>query len=73
MKKINVISLKVFLGDVDIENVLVSNKISFDEKNYKDFVGYLCDNYKIKPFTYDTSKNESVCKKLMVKLYGCIF
>ena len=49
MKKINFNSLKVFLGDVDIENVLVSNKISFDEKNYKDFVGYLCDNYKKLP------------------------
>ena len=73
MKKINFNFLKAFLGDVDIENVLVSNKISFDEKNYKDFVGYLCDNYKIMPFTYDTSKNESVRKKLMIKLYGCIF
>ena len=25
----------IFLGDVDIEKVLVSNKISFGEKNYK--------------------------------------
>ena len=31
----------IFLKDVDIEKVLVSNKISFGEKNYKYFIGYL--------------------------------
>ena len=35
--------------DVDIEKVLVSKKISFGEKNYKYFIGYLYDNYKVKP------------------------
>ena len=30
-----------FLGDVDIKKVLVSKKISFSEKNYKYFIGYL--------------------------------
>ena len=30
-----------FLKDVDIEKVLVSNKISFGEKNYKYFISYL--------------------------------
>ena len=29
------------LKDVDIEKALVSNKISFGEKNYKYFIGYL--------------------------------
>ena len=29
----------IFLGDVDIEKVLASNKISFGEKNYKYFIG----------------------------------
>ena len=28
----------ILLGDVDIEKVLVSNKNSFDEKNYKYFI-----------------------------------
>ena len=28
-----------FLEDVDTDNVLVSNKISFGEKNYKYFIG----------------------------------
>ena len=38
------------VGDVvDIEKVLVSKKISFGEKNYKYFIGYLYDNYKVKP------------------------
>ena len=30
----------IFLKDVDIEKVLVSNKISFGEKNYKFFISY---------------------------------
>ena len=30
----------IFSGDVDIEKVLVSNKISFGEKNYKYFISY---------------------------------
>ena len=37
------------MGDVDIEKVLVSNKISFDEKKYKYFIGYLFNGNKVKP------------------------
>ena len=39
----------ILLKDVDIEKVLVSNKISFGERNYKYFIGYLYDNHKVKP------------------------
>ena len=36
----------ILLEDVDIEIVIVSNKISFGEKkNYNDCIGYLCDNH----------------------------
>ena len=35
------------MGDVDIKNVLVSNKISFGEKNYKYFIGYLYNDNKV--------------------------
>ena len=38
----------ISLGDVDIEKVLVSNKISFSEKNYKYFIGYLYNGNKVK-------------------------
>ena len=38
-----------FLKDVDIEEVLVSNKIFFGEKNYKYFIGYLYIDNKVKP------------------------
>ena len=31
----------IFWGDVDTEKVLVPKKISFGEKNYKYFIGYL--------------------------------
>ena len=39
----------IFLKDVDIEKVLVSNKISFGEKNYKYLIGYLFNDNKVKP------------------------
>ena len=38
----------VFLEYVDIEKVFVSKKISSDEKN-KHFIGYLHNEYKVKP------------------------
>ena len=45
-KKKTLPSSVYFLGDVDIEKVLASNKISFGEKTYKYFIGYLYDNHK---------------------------
>ena len=38
-----------FKKDVDIEKALVSNKISFGDKNYKYFIGYLYNDNKAKP------------------------
>ena len=37
------------MGDVDIEKVLVYNKISFGEKNYEYFIGYLYNGNKVQP------------------------
>ena len=50
LKKITFIVIKVLLlEDVDIENVLVSNKISSVGKSYEYFIGYLHDDYKVEP------------------------
>ena len=50
MKKITFTVIKVlFSEDVDIEKVLVSNKIWSGEKNYEYFIGYLHDDYKVEP------------------------
>ena len=38
-----------FLKDVNIEKVLVSNKIYFGGKNYKYFIGYFSIDHKVKP------------------------
>ena len=39
-----------FLEDVEIDNILMSKKISSDKKkNYKYFIGYMSHDYKIKP------------------------
>ena len=36
------------MADADIEEVLVSDKISFGQKNYKHFIGYLYNCNKVK-------------------------
>ena len=38
-----------FFEDVDIEKVLVSNKISFGEKHHKYFIDYLYNDDNVKP------------------------
>ena len=50
LKKIKFYRYKIpiYLKDVDIEEVLVSNKISFGEKKYKYFIGYLYNDHKVK-------------------------
>ena len=49
MKKINFTAIRLFLKNVDIEKILVSNKISFGEENYKYSIGYLYNDNKVKP------------------------
>ena len=39
----------IFWGDVDIDKVLVSNKISLREKKYNYFIGYLYNDNNVKP------------------------
>ena len=50
------------LRDVDIQKVLVSNKISFGEKNYKHFIGYLHNDYKVKPLHIMLPKTSAYVK-----------
>ena len=51
LKKIHFIAIKVvfFKKDVNIEKVLVSNKISFGEKSYKFYIDYLYNDHRVKP------------------------
>ena len=44
---IEIYLILISLKDVDIEKVLVSNKISFGEKNHKYFIGHLYNNHKV--------------------------
>ena len=50
------------MGDVDIEKVLVSNKISFGEKNYEFFIGYLYNGSKFKPLKIMLPKTSGYVK-----------
>ena len=52
----------IFLKNRDIEKVLVSNKISFGEKNYKYFNGYLYDDHKVKPLRIMLPKTSAYVK-----------
>ena len=54
----------LFCRDIDIEKVLASNKISFVEINYKYFIGYLHNGYKIRPLHTTPPKTE-----VFVKIY----
>ena len=49
-------------GDVDIEKVLVSNKISFGGKNYKYFIGYFYKGNKVKPLNIMLPKTSAYVK-----------
>ena len=48
---------------LDVEKVLVSYKISFSEKNYKYFIGYLHDDYKVKPLHIVPLKTSAYVKR----------
>ena len=52
----------ILLRDVDIEKVLVSNKISCGEKNYKYFIGYLYSDHKVKPLNMMLPKTNAYVK-----------
>ena len=55
----------IFKKYVDIDKLLVSSKISFGEKNYKHFIGYLYKDHKVKPLHIILSKTRT-----FVKSYG---
>ena len=52
----------IFSKGVNIEKVLVSNKISFREKNYKYFIGYLYNDDKVKPLHIMLPKRSAYAK-----------
>ena len=56
------IYLFIFGGDVHIEKIFVSNKISFGEKIYKYFIGYLHNGNKIKPLDIMLPKTSAYVK-----------
>ena len=55
----------IFLKDVDIEKVLISNQISFDKKSYKHFIGYLHNDNKFKLLHTMPPKSSDYVSKIM--------
>ena len=52
----------IFGGGIHIENVLVSNKTSFDEKNFKYFIGHLNNGNKVKSLNIMLPKTTTFVK-----------
>ena len=52
----------ILLKDVDIEKVIVPNKILLGEKNYKYFIGYFYDDRKVKPLHLMLPKTSAYVK-----------
>ena len=63
----------ILLKYIDIDKVLVCNKISSGEKNYKYFIGYLYNDYKVIPLHIMLSKTSACVTSMTDKLNGCIF
>ena len=63
----------IFLKDVDVERILVFKKISPGEKIWKYFLGYLYDDYRVKPLHTMLPKMSIYEKVMMNKLNGCFF
>ena len=51
-----------FLKYVDVEKVLVSNKIYFGLQNYQYFIGSLCNDHKVKPLNIMLPKTSTYVK-----------
>ena len=54
-------------------HISVSNKISSDKKSYKHFIGYLYDDYKIKPLNIMLPKSSVFVKSYDDHTKYCIF
>ena len=50
------------MKDLDIEKVLISNKISADEKKHKYFIDYLYNDHKVKPLHIMLPKTSAYVK-----------
>ena len=63
IEKINFTIMRlIFLKNVDIDKVLVSNKVSSDKKNYKYFIRYFCNDHKVKPLHIMLPKTRAYVK-----------
>ena len=58
----------IFWKDIDIDNILICNKISSDEKIFNYFIGYRDDDYKIKALLIILPNTVA-----HIKLNRCIF
>ena len=63
----------IFVEDVNTYNILVSKKISSYRENYKYFIGYLYNYYKIKPLNIILPETSAYVKDYDGNLNGHTF
>ena len=62
-KNLNCTTTKIyFFGDVDIRSILICSIITSDEKNYKYFIGYEDNDYKVKPLCIRLQRTSAYVK-----------
>ena len=57
------IKILFFEKDIVIDDILVSSKISYGEKNYKYVIGYLFGDYETKPLHVELPKTSTYIKR----------
>ena len=57
------IKILFFEKDIVIDDILVSSKISYGEKNYKYVIGYLFGDYETKPLHVELPKTSPYIKR----------
>ena len=68
LKNVNFVTKKILIlfEGADIDNILVSDKVSSGEKNYKNFISYIDNDYEIKKISMILPKMDTY-----IKSYDC--
>ena len=64
LKNVNFVTKKILIlfEGADIDNILVSDKVSSGEKNYKNFISYIDNDYEIKKISMILPKMDTYIK-----------
>ena len=61
-RKFNYHESTIFIDDIDVGKISISEKVSFIKKGYKYFIGFEDDDYKVKPLCIMIPKTNGFLK-----------